>query len=199
MMMLMVHESRRVVHLMIEVLRIRLLEVLVVRHRVEEIVVLLLLLRHWELLLRLLLRCLVRSVSSSSSWSRCVGRRREAQLLHIFFFCGEEEEEEEEEEEARTGKMKKSRRSYLFSAIFCFFSTEEKVVPARYFSGTVEKRENWPQSGNSRHSWLTPPLSYITHKHHLGFVLKSCTPSLYTLSTLTPIDIRRADKSNSRY
>jgi hypothetical protein len=69
-MMLVVHESRRVVHLMmIEVLRIRLLEVLVVRHRVEEIVVLLLLLlRHWELLLRLLLRCLVRSVSSS--WSR---------------------------------------------------------------------------------------------------------------------------------
>lgn len=69
-MMLVVHESRRVVHLMmIEVLRIRLLEVLVVRHRVEEIVVLLLLLlRHWELLLRLLLRSLVRSVSSS--WSR---------------------------------------------------------------------------------------------------------------------------------
>jgi len=68
--MLVVHESRRVVHLMmIEVLRIRLLEVLVVRHRVEEIVVLLLLLlRHWELLLRLLLRSLVRSVSSS--WSR---------------------------------------------------------------------------------------------------------------------------------
>jgi hypothetical protein len=70
--MLVVHESRRVVHLMmIEVLRIRLLEVLVVRHRVEEIVVLLLLLlRHWELLLRLLLRSLVRSVSVSSSWSR---------------------------------------------------------------------------------------------------------------------------------
>jgi hypothetical protein len=93
MMMLMVQESRRVVHLMmmIEVLRIRLLEVLVVRHRVEEIgvLLLLLLLRHWELLLRLLLRCLVRSVSVSvsSSWSRCVGRRRrrEAQLLHIFF------------------------------------------------------------------------------------------------------------------
>ena len=78
------HESRLwVVHLMIKVLRIRLLEVLVVhlRHRVEEsgivvvvvvVVVLLLLLINRPARVRRLRR----------------RRRMEAQLLHILFFVG---------------------------------------------------------------------------------------------------------------
>jgi len=78
MMMRMMHESRLwVVHLMIKVLRIRLLEVLVVvklRHRVEEtiviVVVVLLLLMRWLISARR--RRLRRP------------RRMEAQLLHIF-------------------------------------------------------------------------------------------------------------------
>jgi hypothetical protein len=80
-MMRMMHESRLwVVHLMIKVLRIRLLEVLVVhlRHRVEEtgiVVVLLLLLINRPARRRRLRRR---------------RRRMEAQLLHIFvfFLCG---------------------------------------------------------------------------------------------------------------
>ena len=173
----MVHESRRVVHLMIEVLRIRLLEVLVVRHRVEEIVVLLLLLRHWELLLRLLLRCLVRSVSSS--WSRCVRRRREAQLLHIFFFVAKKKKKDEAAKNEKNEKNEKSRmsNSQKSFAFFQFSSAKKSAIDrsiplslaqkkwfARYFSNSRKKRQNWPQSGNSRHSWLTPPLSYI-HTH----------------------------------
>lgn len=72
------HESRLwVVHLMIKVLRIRLLEVLVVhlRHRVEETVVIVVVV---VVLLLLLINRPAR------------GRRlREAQLLHIFvFLCG---------------------------------------------------------------------------------------------------------------
>ena len=89
--MRMMHESRLwVVHLMIKVLRIRLLEVLVVvhlRHRVEEtiviVVVVLLLLMRWLISLRRRLRR---------------RRRMEAQLLHIFvFLCGLPLQEEEKQ------------------------------------------------------------------------------------------------------
>jgi len=144
----------------------------VVRHRVEEIVVLLLLLRHWELLLRLLLRCLVRSVSvSSSSWSRCVGRRREAQLLHIFFFCGEEVEEE-----AKRQKMKKkSNVECLFISthkhknLLLFFKFNPRSLAQKsgsprsceIFFRKERKKTKLAASGNSRHSWLTPPPSLI--------------------------------------
>ena len=74
----MMHESRLwVVHLMIKVLRIRLLEVLVVvhlRHRVEETIVIVV------VVLLLLMRWLI------SARRRRLRRRRrmEAQLLHIF-------------------------------------------------------------------------------------------------------------------
>ena len=88
----MMHESRLwVVHLMIKVLRIRLLEVLVVvhlRHRVEEtiviVVVVLLLLMRWLIPAR----------------RRRLRRRRrmEAQLLHIFVvLCGLPLQEEEKQ------------------------------------------------------------------------------------------------------
>lgn len=98
---------------------------------------------------------------------------------------------------------KKSNRGgrsvYLFiyfdiKKSFAFFQPKKKWFPARYFS----KKRKLAASGNSPHSWLTP-LSYI--HIHLGFVLKSrvYSRSVYTLSTLTPIGIRRADKSNSRY
>jgi len=152
-----------------------------VRHRVEEIVVLLLLLRHWELLLRLLLRCLVRSVSvSSSSWSRCVGRRREAQLLHIFFFCGEEVEEE-----AKRQKMKKSRMSNVYfismhkpKNLLLFFKFNPPISgPKKWFPAFLRdifsKREKKDKIGRKRKfsSFLahTPPLSYITHTSRICF------------------------------
>ena len=92
--MLMVHpESRWVVmHLMIKMLRVRLLEVLM-RHRAEEIVflllILLLLMRRREVLLLLLLLLLARR-RRRARWCYCSSsatRRRERQLLHhIFFF-----------------------------------------------------------------------------------------------------------------
>ena len=94
--MLMVHpESRWVVmHLMIKMLRVRLLEVLM-RHRAEEIVflllILLLLMRRREvLLLLLLLLLLLARRRRRARWCYCSSsatRRRERQLLHhIFFF-----------------------------------------------------------------------------------------------------------------
>jgi uncharacterized membrane protein len=83
MMMRMMHESRLwVVHLMIKVLRIRLLEVLVVhlRHRVEETVV---------IVVVVLLLLLINRPARRRRLRRR-RRRMEAQLLHIFvfFLCG---------------------------------------------------------------------------------------------------------------
>tara|TARA_B100001173_G_scaffold133767_1_gene116214 strand:+ start:2261 stop:2647 length:387 start_codon:yes stop_codon:yes gene_type:complete len=84
MMMRMMHESRLwVVHLMIKVLRIRLLEVLVVhlRHRVEETVVI--------VVVVVLLLLLINRPARRRRLRRR-RRRMEAQLLHIFvfFLCG---------------------------------------------------------------------------------------------------------------
>jgi uncharacterized membrane protein len=85
MMMRMMHESRLwVVHLMIKVLRIRLLEVLVVhlRHRVEETVVI--------VVVVVLLLLLINRPARRRRLRRRRRRRMEAQLLHIFvfFLCG---------------------------------------------------------------------------------------------------------------
>jgi uncharacterized membrane protein len=85
MMMRMMHESRLwVVHLMIKVLRIRLLEVLVVhlRHRVEETVVIV-------VVVVVLLLLLINRPARRRRLRRR-RRRMEAQLLHIFvfFLCG---------------------------------------------------------------------------------------------------------------
>lgn len=82
--MRMMHESRLwVVHLMIKVLRIRLLEVLVVhlRHRVEETVVI--------VVVVVLLLLLINRPARRRRLRRR-RRRMEAQLLHIFvfFLCG---------------------------------------------------------------------------------------------------------------
>jgi len=84
MMMRMMHESRLwVMHLMIKVLRIRLLEVLVVhlRHRVEETVVI--------VVVVVLLLLLINRPARRRRLRRR-RRRMEAQLLHIFvfFLCG---------------------------------------------------------------------------------------------------------------
>jgi uncharacterized membrane protein YhaH (DUF805 family) len=86
MMMRMMHESRLwVVHLMIKVLRIRLLEVLVVhlRHRVEETVVIVV------VVVVVLLLLLINRPARRRRLRRR-RRRMEAQLLHIFvfFLCG---------------------------------------------------------------------------------------------------------------
>ena len=83
--MRMMHESRLwVVHLMIKVLRIRLLEVLVVhlRHRVEETVVIV-------VVVVVLLLLLINRPARRRRLRRR-RRRMEAQLLHIFvfFLCG---------------------------------------------------------------------------------------------------------------
>ena len=90
------HESRLwVVHLMIKVLRIRLLEVLVVhlRHRVEETVV---------IVVVVLLLLLINRPARRRRLRRR-RRRMEAQLLHIFvfFLCGVSPREEEEKTKRR--------------------------------------------------------------------------------------------------
>ena len=116
----MMHESRLwVVHLMIKVLRIRLLEVLVVklRHRVEEtvvIVVVLLLLMRWLISLRRRLR-----------------RRRqmEAQLLHIFVLlcCVVSPKRKNEATfEMERQRDKKNDITLLFP-VFCLFFRESSV------------------------------------------------------------------------
>lgn len=152
--MRMMHESRLwVVHLMIKVLRIRLLEVLVVhlRHRVEETVVI--------VVVVVLLLLLINRPARRRRLRRR-RRRMEAQLLHIFvfFLCGVSPE--------KTKRRLKCRGTLLYCFWwfwFCLFIRESRVKKRpqkmkkrrRYLlrnEGKNEEAEHLP------HTWLTPPL-----------------------------------------
>ena len=110
------------------------------------------------------------------------------------------------------GKQKKTNPR---QKIFCFFSIfirEEKRDRSKekgcgpkkkvcfFFPREIffEKGENWPQAEILFILGSHPSLIYT---YISDFVLKSrvCSLSVHALSTLIPIDIRRADKSNSRY
>ena len=177
--MLMVHpESRWVVmHLMIKMLRVRLLEVLM-RHRAEEIVflllILLLLMRRREVLLLLLLLLLARR-RRRARWCYCSSsatRRRERQLLHhIFFFvspllftsCIPKEGN-------KTQTLNCWASSFFFFFFFDFFCIcvlidirRQSCQPSgRYFSAKREKKRHANVSREMPHSWLTPLLDRST-------------------------------------
>lgn len=124
--MRMMHESRLwVVHLMIKVLRIRLLEVLVVhlRHRVEETVVIV-------VVVVVLLLLLINRPARRRRLRRR-RRRMEAQLLHIFvfFLCGVSPEKTKLRRLKCRGR--ETKRHILYYSIsggsFCLFFRESRV------------------------------------------------------------------------
>ena len=161
--MRMMHESRLwVVHLMIKVLRIRLLEVLVVhlRHRVEETVVIV-------VVVVVLLLLLINRPARRRRLRRR-RRRMEAQLLHIFvfFLCGVSPEKTKLRRlKCRGRETKRHIILLLFLVVlpFCLFFRESRVKKRpqkmkkrrRYLfrkEGKNVEAEHLP------HTWLTPPL-----------------------------------------
>ena len=92
--------------------------------------------------------------SISSSFYYDDDEEEEFSLLSVLFFG----------DVPTNGKMKKGRTKVIFIfRIFCFFSAEEKSGSRETWRDIFFEKRERPQSGNSRHSWLTPPLSYITH------------------------------------
>ena len=124
--MRMMHESRLwVVHLMIKVLRIRLLEVLVVhlRHRVEETVVIVV------VVVVVLLLLLINRPARRRRLRRR-RRRMEAQLLHIFvfFLCGVSPEKTKLRRLKCRGRETKRHTTLLYYYWwFCLFFRESRV------------------------------------------------------------------------
>ena len=123
--MRMMHESRLwVVHLMIKVLRIRLLEVLVVhlRHRVEETVVI--------VVVVVLLLLLINRPARRRRLRRR-RRRMEAQLLHIFvfFLCGVSPEKTKPTFESVEAERQRGiqRLVILFLVVLPFFQRITKL------------------------------------------------------------------------
>lgn len=122
--MRMMHESRLwVVHLMIKVLRIRLLEVLVVhlRHRVEETVVIV-------VVVVVLLLLLINRPARRRRLRRR-RRRMEAQLLHIFvfFLCGVSPEKTKRRLKCRGRETKRHITLLYYFWWFCLFFRESRV------------------------------------------------------------------------
>jgi len=127
MMMRMMHESRLwVVHLMIKVLRIRLLEVLVVhlRHRVEETVVI--------VVVVVLLLLLINRPARRRRLRRR-RRRMEAQLLHIFvfFLCGVSPEKTKRRLKCRGRETKRHITLLYYFCGSAFFSENHVLKSGR--------------------------------------------------------------------
>lgn len=137
--MRMMHESRLwVVHLMIKVLRIRLLEVLVVhlRHRVEETVVI--------VVVVVLLLLLINRPARRRRLRRR-RRRMEAQLLHIFvfFLCGVSPEKTKRRLKCRGRETKRHTTLLviiLFLVVLPFFRESQKLSSLKSGRKNEKKR-----------------------------------------------------------
>ena len=135
--MRMMHESRLwVVHLMIKVLRIRLLEVLVVhlRHRVEETVV---------IVVVVLLLLLINRPARRRRLRRR-RRRMEAQLLHIFvfFLCGVSPEKTKRRLKCRGRETKRHITLLYYFWWFCLFFRESQKLSSLKSGRKNEKKRH---------------------------------------------------------
>ena len=133
----MMHESRLwVVHLMIKVLRIRLLEVLVVhlRHRVEETVV---------IVVVVLLLLLINRPARRRRLRRR-RRRMEAQLLHIFvfFLCGVSPEKTKRRLKCRGRETKRHITLLYYFWWFCLFFRESQKLSSLKSGRKNEKKRH---------------------------------------------------------
>ena len=138
--MRMMHESRLwVVHLMIKVLRIRLLEVLVVhlRHRVEETVVIVV------VVVVVLLLLLINRPARRRRLRRR-RRRMEAQLLHIFvfFLCGVSPEKTKRRLKCRGRETKRHITLLYYFWWFCLFFRESQKLSSLKSGRKNEKKRH---------------------------------------------------------